>query len=73
MVDYQQKLSKGYNRNMRLRKFVARDLVLQKVLGSIKDLSLGKSDLNWEGSYRVTTIVGTGAYYLEYLEERPLP
>ena len=73
LVDYQQKLSKGYNRNMRLREFVARDLVLQKVLGSIKDLSLGKLDLNWEGSYHVTTMVGTEAYYLEDLEERPLP
>lgn len=34
LADYQWKLSRGYNRNMRLREFVARDLALQRVLGA---------------------------------------
>lgn len=34
LADYQWKLSRGYNRNMRLREFVARHLALQRVLGA---------------------------------------
>ncbi|XP_075645317.1 uncharacterized protein LOC142616325 [Castanea sativa] len=40
-TDYQQKLARGYNRNVKPREFVAGVLVLQKVVGSMKDLSAG--------------------------------
>lgn len=42
-------------------------------MGRMKDQNAGKLVLNWEGPYRVTAIAGAGAYYLEDLEERPLP
>lgn len=73
LADYQQKLARGYNRNVKPREFVAGDLVLQKAVGSMKDLSAGKLAPNWEGPNQVTAIVGTGAYYLEDMKERPLP
>ena len=37
LTDYQQKLARGYNRNVKPREFVARDLVLRKVVGNMKD------------------------------------
>ena len=43
-----------------------------KVLGSMES-SLGKLAPNWEGPYQVTVVAEIGAYYLEDLEERPLP
>lgn len=52
---------------MRLREFVAGDLVLQRVLGSMKNSSLGKLVSNWKGSYQVTVVAGARAYYLEEL------
>ena len=52
---------------------MARDLVLRKVVGNMKDQSAGKFTQNWEGPYRMTTVAGVGAYYLEDMEERPLP
>lgn len=52
LVNYQQKLSQGYNRNVRPREFIARDLVLQRVVGSMKEPSLGKLAPNWEGLCR---------------------
>lgn len=73
LTNYQQKLAKRYNRNIKPREFVAGVLVLQKEVGSMKDLSAGQLALNWEGPYRVTAKARMGAYYLEYLEERPLP
>lgn len=69
MADYQHKLSRGCDRNVKPREFIARDLVLQRVLGSIKELSLGKLASIWEGPYCVTSVARIGAYYLENLEK----
>ena len=58
---------------MRSREFCARDLVLRRAVGGAQDLNAEKLVLNWEGSYRVIAIARVGAYYLEDMEERPLP
>ena len=42
------------------------DLVLRKV-GIAKNLAWGKLGPNWEGPYRITSIAGIRAYYLEDL------
>ena len=54
---------------MRLRPLVPRDLVLRKVLGTIKNPAWGKLGPNWEGPYRITSMAGVSAYYLEHLDE----
>ena len=73
LVDYQQKLARRYNPDMKKREFGAGDLVLQKAVGNAQDVNAGKLAPTWEGPYRVTAIAGAGAYYLEDMEERPLP
>ena len=73
LAEYQQKLAQRYNRDVRLREFDAGDLVLRKVVGNIRDSNAGKLAPTWEGPYRVTSNAGAGAYYLEDLDERPLP
>ena len=73
LAEYQQKLAQRYNRNVKGREFSAGELVLRKVVGNMRDMAAGKLAQTWEGPYRVTTIVGAGAYYLEDLDERPLP
>ena len=49
------------------------DLVLRKVLGTTKNLTWGKLGPNWEGSYRITSVAGIGAYSLEDLDEKLIP
>ena len=49
------------------------DLVLRKVLGIAKNLVWGKLGPNWEGPYRITSVVGIGAYFLEDLDEHVIP
>ena len=73
LAHYQQKLAQGYNRNVRPRGFMVGDLVLWKAVGSMKDQNAGKLAPNWEGPYQVTATVRVEAYYLEDMEERPLP
>ncbi|XP_030963863.1 uncharacterized protein LOC115985026 [Quercus lobata] len=73
LAEYQQKLAQRYNRNVKGREFSAGELVLRKVVGNMRDMATGKLAQTWEGPYRVTAIAGAGAYYMEDLDERPLP
>ena len=73
LAEYQQKLGRRYNRDVKTRGFGTRDLVLRKAMGNMRDTNTGKLAPTWEGPYRVTTVAGVGAYYLEDLNERPLP
>ena len=67
---YQHKLMQGYDMNVKLRLLALGDLVLRKVLGSTKNPAWGKLGPNWEGPYRITSVAGIGAYYLEDLDEK---
>ena len=58
---------------VKTKEFSTGDLVLQKAVGNMRDTNVGKLAPTWEGPYRVTSIASAGAYYLEDLDERPLP
>ena len=58
---------------VKLRPLTVGDLVLRKVLGTEKNPAWGKLGPNWEGPYRITSVAGIGAYYLEDLEEKIVP
>ena len=66
---YQHKLKQGYDSNVKLRPLAVGDLVLRKVLGTTKNPNWGKLGPNWEGPYRITSVAGIGAYYLEDLDD----
>ena len=73
LAEYQQKLARRYNRDVRKREFGAGDLVLRRVVGNTRNVNMGKLEPTWEGPYRVAAIAGAEAYYLEDLDERLLP
>ena len=56
--------------NVKLRPLAPRDLVLRKVFGNTKNPAWEKLGPNWEGPYRITSMVGISAYYLEDLDEK---
>ena len=70
---YQYKFKQGYNADVKLRPLVPGDLVLRKVLCTAKNLAWGKLGSNWEGPYRITSVAGIGAYFLEDLDEHVIP
>ena len=70
---YQHKLKQGYDAKVKLRPLEPGDLVLRKFLGMAKNLAWGKLGPNWEGPYRITSVAGIGAYFLEDLDERVIP
>ena len=54
---------------VRARTLAPGDLVLRKVVGTTKNPSWGKLGPDWEGPYRITSMVDIGAYFLEDLDE----
>ena len=70
---YQQKLKQGYDAKVKPRSLALGDLVLRKVLGITRNPAWGKLGPNWEGPYRITSIAGIGAYFLEDLDEHVVP
>ena len=58
---------------MRAKPLALGNLVLKKVAGTAKNLAWGKLGHNWEGPYRITSIAGIRAYYLEDLDENVIP
>ena len=70
---YQHNLKQGYDANVKLRPLIVGDLVLRKVMGAAKNSAWGKLGPNWEGPYRITSMAGIDAYYLEDLEEKVVP
>ena len=73
MANYQQRLKQGYDKGVKLRPLALGDLVLRKVVGTARNPTWGKLGPNWEGSYRITSVAGIGAYYLENLDENVIP
>ena len=73
MACYHQKLKQGYDVNVKLRPLSPGDLVMRKILDSVKNPSWGKLGPNWEGPYCITSVAGIGVYYLEDLDEKTVP
>ncbi|XP_012839272.1 PREDICTED: uncharacterized protein LOC105959678 [Erythranthe guttata] len=67
---YKSRMAKAYNSKVRPRSFQVGDLVLRKDEASHP---IGKLDPKWEGPYKVTKVVNTGAYRLENIDGHPIP
>ncbi|XP_012834007.1 PREDICTED: uncharacterized protein LOC105954870 [Erythranthe guttata] len=67
---YKSRMAKAYNSKVRPRSFQVGDLVLRKAEASHP---IGKLDPKWEGPYKITKVVNTGAYRLENINGHPIP
>ena len=70
---YQHKPKQGYDVNVKLRLLAPGDSVLINALSIAKNPAWRKLGSNWQGSYRITSVAGIGAYYLEDLNENYVP
>ena len=48
LAEYQQKLARRYNRDVRVREFNTRDLVLRRAVGSMRDTNTENLAQTWE-------------------------
>jgi len=68
LAQYQQRLRQGFEKCVKVSEFILGDLILKKVVGSMKNPSWEKLGPNWERPYRVTLVARTGTYWLEDLD-----
>ncbi|XP_076913798.1 uncharacterized protein LOC143572547 [Bidens hawaiensis] len=73
MAAYQQRTAKSYNKNIRIRRFQAADMVLRKAFQNTTNPADGKLAPKWEGPYLIDSDAGKGAYRLITMEGVPLP
>ena len=66
-------MAKYHDQRVRLRRFNPDDMVLRKVSQATKDPTQGKLGPTWEGLYKVIRYSRKGSYYLEDLNDKPLP
>ncbi|XP_057758495.1 uncharacterized protein LOC130979143 [Arachis stenosperma] len=69
----QQHIARRYNQRLQPRSFQVHDLVLRKTEQARKPPAHGKLAANWEDPYRVTEVIGNGAYRLQTLKGKDLP
>ncbi|XP_072058155.1 uncharacterized protein [Arachis hypogaea] len=68
----QQAIARQYNKSVKSRAFVKGDLVLRKTEAARKPPSHGKLAANWDGPYRISEVLGNGAYILELIDGQVL-
>ncbi|XP_050889599.1 uncharacterized protein LOC127094873 [Lathyrus oleraceus] len=65
-----ERVAKAYNRRVRVKTFLTRDLVWKVILPmDRKDKTLGKWSPNWEGSFQIIQAFSNNAYEIEELAE----
>ena len=73
LAQYQQKRREGFEKGIKVREFILGDLILRRVVRSMKNPSWGKLGPNWERHYQITSIARTRAYRLEDLNGIVIP
>ena len=66
-------MAKSYNKNVWIKAFKIGDWVLRKTFRNTTNPRDGKLAPQWEGPYRITEVVGQGAYQLRSVDEQDLP
>ncbi|XP_050207912.1 uncharacterized protein LOC126657290 [Mercurialis annua] len=70
---YRRQMTRYHNARVKERSLSEGDLVLRKAEIGKGAAGVGKLEPNWDGPYRVTEVVGKGAYRIAQLEGTPLP
>ena len=73
MAKHKEAMARYYDRNVKVRRFNTRDLVLRKISQATKDPSQGKLGPAWEGPYEVICHSREDSYYLKSLDDQKLP
>ena len=73
MAKHKEAMARYYDRNVKVRRFNTRDLVLRKISQATKDPSQGKFGPTWEGPYEVICHSREDSYYLKSLDDQELP
>ncbi|XP_074378305.1 uncharacterized protein LOC141719836 [Apium graveolens] len=70
---YQQRTASYYNSKVRAWTFKVGDLVLRRVMPNTKVVSHGVFGANWEGPYKIKSMLWEGTYHLNDMQDKLFP
>ncbi|XP_074374200.1 uncharacterized protein LOC141714585 [Apium graveolens] len=70
---YQQRTARHYNSKVKARTFKVGDLVLRRVMPNTKVVSHGVFGANWEGPYKIKSVLWEGTYHLNDMQDKLIP
>ncbi|KAK8951440.1 hypothetical protein KSP39_PZI003040 [Platanthera zijinensis] len=70
--EVKRRMSKYFDKHIRLKQFQKGDLVLKKVDAAGRGASVGKLPPNWEGPFIIKEVLKSGGYHLQDVDEIPL-
>ncbi|XP_074327611.1 uncharacterized protein LOC141665525 [Apium graveolens] len=73
LTTYQQLAARYYNKKVKGQLLKVGDLVLRKVITNTRIPQHGVFGANWEGPYKIKSILWKGTYHLEDLEGKMVP
>ena len=73
LAAYQQRITRFFDKNVKMKSFQLGDMVLRRVFPNTKDPREGMLSPNWEGPYRVVRINRPGTCWLKKLDGRLVP
>ncbi|XP_074352702.1 uncharacterized protein LOC141691847 [Apium graveolens] len=73
LAAYQQRAARYYNKKVKGQLLKVGDLVLRKVIPNTKNPQHGVFGANWEGPYKIKSILWKGTYHLEDMDGKLVP
>ncbi|KAK1404815.1 hypothetical protein POM88_004420 [Heracleum sosnowskyi] len=73
LAAYQKRVSRLYDRRVRVRRLRVGDLVLRRVMPHTRISSHGVFGANWEGPYKIKSVLWEGTFHLEDLGGNHIP
>ncbi|KAK8916007.1 hypothetical protein KSP39_PZI022731 [Platanthera zijinensis] len=70
--EVKRRMSRYFDRHVRVKQFERGDLVLKKVDAAGRGASVGKLNPNWEGPFIVKEVLKSGGYHLQDVDGAPL-
>ncbi|XP_074356003.1 uncharacterized protein LOC141695673 [Apium graveolens] len=70
---YQQRTAGHYNSKVRARTFKVGDFVLRRLMPNTKVASHGVFGENWEGPYKIKSVLWEGTYHLNDMQDKLIP
>ncbi|KAK8966151.1 hypothetical protein KSP40_PGU013858 [Platanthera guangdongensis] len=70
--EVKRRMSKYFDKHVRVKKFTESDLVLKKVDAAGRSTTVGKLNPNWEGPFIVKEALRSGGYRLQNVEGEAL-
>ncbi|KAI3707588.1 hypothetical protein L6452_26214 [Arctium lappa] len=73
LASQKQTVERHFNKNVKTKVLQEGDHVLRRMFQNTQEANAGKLSIKWEGPYRISKVMGKGAYRLQTLDDQEIP